>query len=115
MTGVFRDARQAFIIQRDPIEIRLAYIVFIADEINVAALFVHRRMICGARPKTAQIGNPPVAAGQLHQLLTGIVVHIKMPVTASLAGPQKPLTVREKIKIVADVDPIFVGLGQRRR
>src|ERR1700735_5730507 len=69
-------------------------------------------MIRSARTEAAEIGNTPIAAGELRKLFAGIIVEIEMAVAGALAGPQKAFVVGEKIQIVADVDPVFVGFGE---
>src|SRR5271156_3482673 len=69
-------------------------------------------MICSARAEAAEIGNRPIAAGELREFFAGTIVEIEMAVAGAFAGPQKASVVGEKVKIVADVDPVFVGLGE---
>src|SRR5580765_3198611 len=71
-------------------------------------------MACRSRPKGAGTINAPIAARQLVQLLTGQIVNVVVAKSSALARPQKPFAVREKIKVVAEVDPILIGLSQNR-
>src|SRR6266480_6243513 len=50
----------------------------------------------------------PLTLGELRQLLAFEVIQIQVAIPAALAGPQEALAVLEKIKIVANVDPIGV-------
>src|ERR1700690_4337050 len=76
--------------------------------------FVHSRMARCAWPKTACACNSPVAAGQLGQLFAREVVEIIVAEASALARPEKALSIREKVQVVADVHPILVRLGENR-
>ena len=109
-----RNARDAFVLKREAIKLRIAHVVLVRKKINIAARFVNRRMAGCAGTDAAVAGDAPVAAGQLIELLSGKVVKIIVAEAAALARPQKSFVVREKIKIEAQVDPVFVCFSENR-
>lgn len=58
-----RDARNAFVGEREAIELCFDYVVFVREKINVAVRFIDRGMAGGARTEAARAGNGPIAIG----------------------------------------------------
>src|SRR5579862_8028958 len=111
-SSLARYPRHALISKRNPIHLRLDHIIFIGNEEDTVVCLVHLRMARRSRSKRAGAIYTPVAARHLLQLFTSEIVNVVVAEPGALARPQKPLAVGEKIKIVAEVHPVFVRLAQ---
>src|SRR6185437_9402495 len=102
----------AFVGKRQPVELNIENVVLVGEKIDEAMRFIDSRMAGGTGTDAAVAGDGPLAAGQLRELMTREIVEIIVAKTGAFAGPEKALVVREEVKIVGDIDPVFVSLSE---
>src|SRR5581483_5839569 len=54
----------------------------------------------------------PIAVSDLRQLLASQIIKIEVAEAGALTGPEEALIVIEEAKIVGEIDPVFILLGE---
>src|SRR6266404_8353156 len=97
------DARESRPIETYAIQLPFERRFFCRREISHALRFLHR----------VERSDFPFPFGELRKLLAVEIVEIQVPVSGAFAGPQKALAILKEMKIVADIDPVGITLGER--
>ena len=92
------NSRDAFVREREAVELSVANIVLIREKIDDAMRFVDGGMAGRAGANAAVAGDGPVAARQLIELLAGKIVEIIVAKTGALARPEESFIVRRRSK-----------------
>ena len=101
---LFGDAGESGAVERHAIEMPLEGRFFRGREIDDAFGFVNG----------IHLADFPIAFGELRELLAGQVIEIEMAVAGAFTRPEKAIGVLEKIKVVADIDPVLIFFGKQR-
>src|SRR6266436_7709117 len=97
------DACESIPTETNAIQMTLEVRFFRRREIHRALRFFYR----------IECSDFPFSFGELRKLLAVAIVEIQVPVSGAFAGPEKALAILKEMKIVADIDPVGITLGER--